>query len=173
MRTVSLGRLLLPACLAACAVASASAQDTAPGRVYRCPDNSYTNMLSVVREKNCKPVDNANISVLSPTPVAPATPRERRPALSLRHASGPDQVSSGAQSERDAEARQLLQSELQTQQAKLAQQLQDYNNGQPPRLGNERNYQTYLDRVQAMKQQIDLTRSNIDALQRELQHYSK
>ena len=171
MRTVSLGRYLLPACLAACAVASASAQDVDPGRVYRCPDNSYTNMLSVVREKNCKPVDNANISVLSPSPTP--VPRGHRPAASTHHASGPDQVSSGAQSERDAEARQLLESELQTQQAKLAQQLQEYNNGQPQRLGNERNYQTYLDRVQAMKQQIDLTRSNIDALQRELQHYSK
>ena len=152
-------------------MAAASAQDVDPSRVYRCPDNSYTNMLSVVREKNCQPVDNANISVLAPTPTPtpiPA-PRARR---APRHASGPDQVSSGAQSERDAEARQLLQSELQTQQAKLAQQLQEYNNGQPQRLGDERNYQKYLDRVQAMKQQIDLTKSNIDALQRELQHYA-
>ena len=150
-------------------MAVASAQDVDPSRVYRCPDNSYTNMLSVVREKNCQPVDNANISVLAPTPTpGPATRARRSP----RHASGPDQVSSGAQSERDAEARQLLQSELQTQQAKLAQQLQEYNNGQPQRLGDERNYQKYLDRVQAMKQQIDLTKSNIDALQRELQHYA-
>ncbi len=170
MRSVPVGRLVLLSCLGACAVAGASAQDVDPGRVYRCPDNSYTNMLSVVREKNCKPVDNANISVLSPSP-APA-PRARRPSVSSHHASGPDQVSSGAQSERDAEARQLLESELQTQQAKLAQQLQEYNNGQPQRLGNERNYQTYLDRVQTMKQQIDLTKSNIDALQRELRHYS-
>ena len=170
MRTVSVGRLVLVLGLGACAAAAASAQDVDPARVYRCPDNSYTNMLSVVREKNCKPVDNANISVLSPTPV-PAH-RARRPAASAHHASGPEQVSSGAQSERDAEARQLLQSELQTQQAKLAQQMQEYNNGQPQRLGDERNYQKYLDRVQAMKQQIDLTKSNIDALQRELQHYS-
>ena len=150
-------------------MAVASAQDVDPSRVYRCPDNSYTNMLSVVREKNCQPVDNANISVLSPTPAPGPAPRVRR---SPRHASGPEQVSSGAQSERDAEARQLLQSELQTQQAKLAQQMQEYNNGQPQRLGDERNYQKYLDRVQAMKQQIDLTQSNIDALQRELQHYA-
>lgn len=169
MRSVPVGRLVLLSCLAACGMSGASAQDIDAGRVYRCPDNSYTNMLSVVREKHCQPVDNANISVLSPAPSSvPRAPR----GGAVHHASGPDQVSSSAQSERDAEARQLLESELQQQQATLAQEQQAYNNGQPERLGNERNYQTYLDRVQAMKQQIDLTQSNIDALQRELQRYS-
>jgi hypothetical protein len=165
MRTVSVGCLFL-LCMAAGRVASAQEIDTS--RVYRCPDNSYTNMLSVVREKHCQPVDNANISVLSPTP----EPHARHGSGAARRASAPDQVSPGKQSERDAEARQLLQSELQTQQAKLAEQLQAYQDGHPERLGNEHNYQKYLDRVQSMKQQIDVTRANIDALQRELQRYS-
>ncbi len=165
MRTVSVGLLVLLCMLAGSA---ARAQDIDASRVYRCPDNSYTNMLSVVREKHCQPVDNANISVLSPTPL----PRARTRSGAAGRASAPDQISSGAQSERDAEARQLLQSELQTQQAKLAEQLQAYNGGHPERLGNERNYQKYLDRVQSMKQQIDLTHANIDALQRELQRYA-
>lgn len=165
MRNVSVGCFVV-LCMAACS--AASAQDIDSSRVYRCPDNSYTNMLSVVREKHCQPVDNANISVLSPTPA----PRARAGAGVAHRASGPEQVSPGAQSERDAEARQLLQSELQAQQAKLAEQLQAYNDGHPERQGNERNYQKYLDRVQSMKQQIDVTRANIDALQRELQRYS-
>lgn len=168
MHKVSLSRLVALVCLAAAGGVAASAQQLDPSRVYRCPDNSYTNMLSVVREKNCKPVDNANISVLSPSPAAPA----RRNGSAARHASAPGRISPHTQSERDAEARQLLQGELQAQQARLAQQLQEYNNGNPPRLGDERNYQKYLDRVQAMKQQIELTQANIDSLQRELQQYS-
>lgn len=169
MRTVFVGRLLVLCCLAAGIAAPASAQDVDMNRVYRCPDNSYTNMLSVVREKGCKPVDNANISVVSPT-VAPNAASE---GAAAHRASGPRHAASGAQSDRDAEARQLLLGELQTQQAKLAEQLQAYNGGHPERLGSEHNYQKYLDRVQSMKQQIDLTQANIAALQRELQRYSQ
>ena len=58
----SLSALLLGA-LSLCVPAHAQ---TDPDRVYRCPDNSYTNMLSVVHEKHCKPVDNANISIVAP-----------------------------------------------------------------------------------------------------------
>ena len=144
----------------------AHAQEIDPNRVYRCPDNSYTNMLSVVKSKNCKPVDNANVSVLSP-----AAPNAKKPATATHGASGADRVSAATQKERDAEARRILQAELQSQQLKLEGLLKAYNNGQPQRLGNEKNYQTYLDRVAQMKNQITLTEANIQALQRELQRY--
>lgn len=144
----------------------AHAQEIDPNRVYRCPDNSYTNMLSVVKSKNCKPVDNANVSVLSP-----AAPSAKKPATATHGASGADRVSAATQKERDAEARRILQAELQSQQLKLEGLLKAYNNGQPQRLGNEKNYQTYLDRVAQMKNQITLTEANIQALQRELLRY--
>ncbi|OIQ81878.1 hypothetical protein GALL_363450 [mine drainage metagenome] len=144
----------------------AHAQEIDPNRVYRCPDNSYTNMLSVVKSKNCKPVDNANVSVLSP-----AAPSAKKPTTATHGASGADRVSAATQKERDAEARRILQAELQSQQLKLEGLLKAYNNGQPERLGNEKNYQTYLDRVAQMKNQITLTEANIQALQRELQRY--
>ena len=44
----------------------------------------------------------------------------------------------------------------------------EYNNGQPERIGNEKNYQKYLDRVAGLKQNIQFTQSNIEALRREL-----
>ncbi len=157
----SLSALLLGA-LSLCVPAHAQ---TDPDRVYRCPDNSYTNMLSVVHEKHCQPVDNANLSIVAPGVV----PRRAAPP---RVASGA-QVGGKQQSERDAEARQLLEGELQAQQARLQEQLKAYANGQPERLGNERNYQTYLDRVAQMKKDIDLTQANIDALQRQLARYAQ
>lgn len=150
----------------------AHAQETDPNRVYRCPDNSYTNMLSVVKSKNCKPVDNANVSVMSP-----AGPSAKKPTPATRGASGADRVSATTQKERDAEARRILDAELQSQQLKLEGLLKAYNNGHPDYLGNEHNVggginqQKYLDRVAAMKNQITLTEANIQALQRELQRY--
>ena len=44
----------------------------------------------------------------------------------------------------------------------------EYNNGEPERQGNERNYQKYLDRVAEMKMAIARKESDIAALKREL-----
>ncbi|MDE1929772.1 MAG: hypothetical protein KGI36_21525, partial [Burkholderiales bacterium] len=54
------------------------------------------------------------------------------------------------------------------QQHKLAELQQAYNNGEPERQGNERNYQKYLDRVAGMKASIDRTQADIAAIQREI-----
>lgn len=149
------------------ASAAAHAQETDAGRVYRCPDNSYTNLLSTVRSKGCKPIDNANISIVGPTPA-----QRRAASRAASHAgSGADRVSPTQQSARDAEARQLLQQELQAKLAQLQQLQGQYNNGQPERQGDERNYQKYLDRTAALKSQIELVQADIDALQRELQRH--
>lgn len=148
----------------------AHAQEIDPSRVYRCPDNSYTNMLSVVKAKNCKPVDNANVSVMSPSLPNAA---QKKPSTAARSASGADRVSASTQKERDAEARRILEAELQSQQLKLQSLLKAYNDGHPERLGDEKNYQKYLDRVSEMKNQITLTEANIQALQRELQRYGQ
>jgi hypothetical protein len=44
----------------------------------------------------------------------------------------------------------------------------DYNNGEPDRLGDERNYQKYLDRVADMKAAIARKENDIAAIKREL-----
>ena len=44
----------------------------------------------------------------------------------------------------------------------------EYNDGQPERLGSERNYQKYLDRVERLKEDIARSEANIGSLQREL-----
>ena len=61
---------------------------------------------------------------------------------------------------------------------KLADQISDaildaflareYNNGEPERRGDERNYQNYLDRVAQMKAGILRSESDVAALKREL-----
>jgi hypothetical protein len=77
-------------------------------------------------------------------------------------------VDSTTQKARDSDRRKILEDELATQKTKLAQLQKDYNNGEPDRQGDERNYQKYLDRVQAMKDSIARTQSDIDSIQGEL-----
>ena len=51
---------------------------------------------------------------------------------------------------------------------KLAQLQKEYNNGEPERRGDERNYQKYLDRTAEMKAAISRKESDIAAIKREL-----
>lgn len=51
----------------------------------------------------------------------------------------------------------------------LEDKKKEYNDGEPERIGNERNYQRYLDRVQRLKNEIALHEENIRTLKIELQ----
>jgi hypothetical protein len=77
-------------------------------------------------------------------------------------------VDSSTQKARDSDRRKILEDELSQQKAKLAQLQKDYNNGEPDRQGDERNYQKYLDRVQGMKDSIARTQSDVDSIEGEL-----
>jgi hypothetical protein len=45
----------------------------------------------------------------------------------------------------------------------------EFNGGQPERLGDEKNYQKYLDRVAEMRSAIERKQIDIAALRREIQ----
>lgn len=46
----------------------------------------------------------------------------------------------------------------------------EYKDGNPDRLGSERNYQRYLNRVERLKNEISAREANLQALQRELEN---
>lgn len=77
-------------------------------------------------------------------------------------------VDSATQKNRDSERRGVLEQELQSEQGKLAALQAEYNNGEPERQGNERNYQRYLDRVARLRDDITRSQANVASLQREL-----
>lgn len=77
-------------------------------------------------------------------------------------------VDSATQRSRDSERRTVLTQELQAEEAKLQALRAEYNNGQPERQGNERNYQKYLDRTAAMRDDIARSEANAASLRREL-----
>jgi chromosome segregation ATPase len=73
-----------------------------------------------------------------------------------------------SQRARDSDSRRILEGELRREEERLAELKREYNNGEPERLGNERNYQKYLDRVADLKSSIARKESDIAAIKREL-----
>ena len=133
--------------------------------VYRCPGNPvlYTDTLSAkeAKEKGCKTLEGAPITVvqgLRPSK-APASGAAR---------SGDNKVDPNDQRARDSDARRILEAELKKEEDRLAELQKAYNNGEPERQGDEKNYQKYIDRVAEMKANILRKESDIAALRREL-----
>ncbi|MCO5398010.1 DUF4124 domain-containing protein [Ralstonia soli] len=91
------------------------------------------------------------------------------PAPSSSNAGGAfPRVDSATQKARDSERRQVLEAELAEEERKLQGLKTEYNNGQPERQGNERNYQKYLDRTAQLKSDIERSQANVDSIRREL-----
>jgi hypothetical protein len=141
--------------------------------VYRCPGPpiEYTDQITEkeAKARNCRTIENAPITVVSPTKPRPVagTPSNAasRPADS--------KVDPAAQRARDSDARKILESELQKEEAALAALQKEFNNGEPERRGDERNYQKYLDRVEEMKAAITRKQADVAAIKRELGKLSK
>lgn len=67
----------------------------------------------------------------------------------------------------------ILQEELRIEESKLKSLQDEYKNGQPDRLGSEKNYQKYLDRVGRLEQEIMVTNDSIEILKSELSRLSR
>ncbi len=79
-------------------------------------------------------------------------------------------IDSQVQKRRDQDRMQILLDEVRAEETKLAELRKEYQNGEPERQGNERNYAKYQERVAMMKDEIARTEKNIEALKREIGH---
>ena len=137
------------------------------GPVYRCPGPPilYTDQISAqeAKEKNCRTIEGAPVTIVqTPKPAAAKAP----PVSSA--AKGEGKVDPAAQRQRDNDARKLLEAELRREESRLADMQKAFNNGEPERQGDERNYQRYLDRVEEMRSAISRKEEDIAAIRREL-----
>lgn len=139
----------------------------AQGEVYLCVDDNgkkeYKNTGAV---KGCKKVDLQGLTVI-PGPSLPASGKKTQGKPASSPSDFP-KVDEGTQKARDSDRKQILQEELKAEEQKLANLKKEYNNGEPERLGNERNYAKYQERTNMMKEDISRTEKNIEALQREI-----
>ncbi len=156
--------------LIALAAAAIAADASAQTRIFRC-GNSYTNNAQEAQAKGCKPLEGGNVTVVEGTKVQNAT-------TTVRVASTPQPVASqridaDGQRARDADARTILESELKKAEARRAELLKEYNNGEPEMLGPEhRNHQKYLDRVAELKANIARNENDIAGIKRELGRFA-
>ena len=77
-------------------------------------------------------------------------------------------IDSQVQKRRDQDRMQILLDEVRTEEGKLAELKKEFQNGEPERQGSERNYAKYQDRVAMMKEEMQRTEKNIEALRREI-----
>jgi len=158
--------------LALALAAPASAQSV----VYRCVDKEGRVLYTDTNTGNCKVVDSIISGAISAPPASsrpPAAVNMRqgaaRPAAAAAAspASFP-RVDSAAQRARDDDRRAILDEELRAEEKKLADLKLVFNNGEPERQGNERNYAKYQERVVRMREDIGRAEKNIEALKREI-----
>jgi hypothetical protein len=156
-------RQLLTAILVSAAAAIASLAH-AQNEVYLCVgENGQKEYKNTGITKGCKKVELPGITTIA----APA----RKPGIQTASVKSPSdfpKVDGGMQKARDNDRRQILLDEMKAEEQKLASLKKDYNNGEPERQGDERNYAKYQERVATMKDDLERTEKNIDALRREL-----
>jgi len=178
-RTAGIGALVAAAALAAPALAS--------GVVYRCPGPPvlYTDQLSAAeaQARGCRTIDGAPVTVLHAAPrPRPPTPAAAAPGAAPQAAARPgaavpptaaarpegSRIDAGEQRRRDVERRAILEAELRREEQRLAELRLEFNDGQPERRGDERNYARYLERVANLRAAIERSESDITALRREI-----
>ncbi|MCG3190513.1 MAG: hypothetical protein LKCHEGNO_03246 [Burkholderiaceae bacterium] len=145
--------------------------------VYRCPGPPilYTDQISPqeAKDKHCRTIENAPVTIVQmPKPAsakpAPVASGAREGKGDARGDRGDGKVDPAAQRQRDSDARKLLEGELKREEARLAEMQKAFNNGEPERQGDERNFQRYLDRVAEMRSAIARKQEDVAAIKREL-----
>jgi len=131
-------------------------------RIYRC-GNEYTNTVPSPQVKGCKLLEGGNVTVVQGTRTAALAPA-RSPA-----ASAGQRVDAADQKARDADAAQILESELKKAQERQLELQKEYNNGEPEKRADElHNTQKYLDRVAALKASLARNEGDMAGIRREL-----
>lgn len=135
--------------------------------VYLCVDeNGKKEYKNTGTTKGCKKVDLPGINLV-PAPVLPASAKKTQSKPASAPADFP-KVDEGTQKARDSDRKQILQDELKAEELKLANLKKEYNNGEPERRGDEKNFAKYQERTIMMKDDISRTEKNVEALRREI-----
>ena len=158
--------LLFSLCLS---MGTAQAQDSRS--VFRCPGPPvlYTDSLTPqeARDRGCRTIEGAPITIVQAPPKPKLTASGSAPSGAGARTSE-TRVDAASQRARDTDSRRILGDELSREEERLKAMQADYNNGEPERRGDERNYQRYTDRVAEMKVAILRKEADIAAIKREI-----
>jgi hypothetical protein len=139
--------------------------------IFLCVDDqgnkSYQN---VGNGKGCKRVDVGPVLSM-PAPRLPAGRSAMQPAVEERASVSPasfPRVDRDTQRTRDSDRRRILEDELKAEEDRLARLRAEFNNGEPERRGDERNFALYQERIQRLREDIARVETNVGALRREI-----
>jgi hypothetical protein len=139
--------------------------------IYLCIDEqgnkSYQNVGS---GKGCKRVDVGPVLSM-PAPRSPSGRSSMQPAVEERASVSPasfPRVDRDTQRTRDSDRRRILEDELKAEEDRLARLRTEFNNGEPERRGDERNFALYQERIQRLREDIARVETNVGALRREI-----
>lgn len=132
------------------------ASSAAHAEIYKSVDADGRVTYSNIPSKGA-----AKLNLEPLTTVAPPKPKTATPASFPR-------VDGETQKKRDDTRRKILEDELAAEEKLLAEAKKNLVDGEEVRLGGERNYQKYLDRIQALKDEVTLHEKNVEALRKEL-----
>jgi hypothetical protein len=146
--------------------------DASAQTIYKCIDNGHVLYTDTATQGSCKAIETQGAISTPPRAAAPAAAMRQggaRPAAAAApNPAGFPRVDNATQRARDDDRRDILNDELRAEAAKLAALKRDFNNGQPERQGNEKNYAKYQERVAQMSSDIARSEKNVEALQREI-----
>jgi hypothetical protein len=161
----------LLAAAAAMGPTGAAAQESKP--VYRCPGPPvlYTDSLTAqeARDRGCRTIEGAPLTIVQgrkPAPVASSSANSASGSATLRP--GEARVDPAAQRARDTDSRRILEAELKREEEKLESLRKEFNNGEPERRGEERNFAKYQERVAELRAAIARKESDLVSIKREL-----
>jgi hypothetical protein len=152
--------------------------------IYRCPSKDgitpYTNDKVEADRQGCTPMTGGNVTVVQGTKVfnnpapgagatAAASGAKEGPVRVANAPQAGSRIDGAEQRSRDSDSKAIFETELRKAEAKQAELLKEYNNGEPEKRGGEaQNHQKYLDRVAEMKASIARNDSDIASIKREL-----
>ena len=132
--------------------------NTAQAGIYKHVDQNGKVTYSNIPSTNAQRLDLPPIVVMPPS----------------TNSSGIDErIMQRRESMKFEEQRSQLQSKITEEEKRLNEVKDEYKDGVPDRLGSERNYQRYLDRVEHLRQEIQAREKNLSALRSEMQRLTE
>ena len=170
--------LRLAGSMVACAMAAGLAFHPvarADSTVYKCVDKNGRVEFTDINKSGCKALDlpgyipaPPQAARPNPAPSPAVTMRQGAPRPAGASPSNFPRVDTSTQRARDDDRREILNEELRAEEKKLADLKRDFNNGEPERQGNEKNYAKYQERVAGMRDDIGRAEKNVEAIKREI-----
>ena len=186
----SFTRLARAATLSVAPVLLLGAASVQAQTIYRCPSvggiTNYTNDKTEADRQGCTAMTGGNVTIVQGPKIVDKDSekavekeskdnkevKEKTAKSPVRLANAPQsgsRIDGAEQRSRDSDSKAIFESELRKLEAKQAELLKEYNNGEPEKRGGEaQNHQKYLDRVAEMKASIARNDSDIAAIKREI-----